>query len=432
MLQLDSDGAEIDGFNGLIFLKDQYTSGMRRISRIRHKFGIILLGLSTLACRLAIQGVNQPVPVIPTPTHTTFVTRTFTPTFTRTPTSTPVPTATPTETPTPTPVLFVDQGTALPEFLQSITLENADRVSALAEWKETSVSDMEWTPDGQLLAVANASVINLYDMRSRNLLRTLYPTKEGIIDIIFSPRGTWLLAGARQGDEKSGFSSSLDLWVGPNWKPLGLLYGVAAGLTSMSFLPDGQILAVAYASPFFYGKNSIDFWAATSWTINTSMDTGKLQEVAFSPDGRFFATSPDRFAIQVWDLTDKVFLYRIPTSFTGAVNRFAFSPDGSFLASGHYDGMVRIWDLEANELALEFDSGAMVQSLVYSPDGKLIVTGGSFENSRVQIWSSGSGTLLRSLENDSGGIQQIRFSPDQRYLVSGSYDGTIRLWGIRP
>jgi WD40 repeat protein len=220
--------------------------------------------------------------------------------------------------------------------------------------------------------------------------------------------------------------------VGPNWKPLGLLYGVVAGLVSMSFLPDGQILAVAYASPQYYERNYIDFWASASWIVNTSMDTEKLQEVAFSPDGRFFAATPDRFAIQVWDLVEKKLLYRIPTSFTGAVNVFAFSPDGAFLASGHYDGMLRIWDMNTGDMLLEFDTGAVVQSLAYSPDGQMISSGGSFENSNIQIWSSGSGLLLRSLENTSQGVSSLVFSSDQRYLVSGSYDGIVRVWGIRP
>jgi WD40 repeat protein len=381
---------------------------------------------------LAIEEINRPVPLVQTPTPTTFLTRTFTPTATHTPTFTPLPTFTPTPTLTPTPYFQVDAGTPLPGFSQSITLGTAGQLSALAEWKEETVSDLDWTPDGALLVVASNAHINFYEPETRQLLRTLYPTKEGIIDIVFSPGGTWLVAGSRQGDEKSGYSSFLDLWVGPNWKPLGLLYGVVAGLTSMSFLPDGQILAVAYAAPGYAGKNYIDFWASPSWIINTSMDTDILQEVAFSPDGRFFVTTPDRYAIQVWDLIEKELLYTIPTSFTGAVNRFAFSPAGDFLATGHHDGKVRVWDLNTGELMLEFDTGAVVQSIAYSSDSEIIATGGSFENSRIQLWATGSGDLLRSIDNDTSGISSLIFSPNQRFLVSGSYDGTIRVWGIRP
>jgi len=154
--------------------------------------------------------------------------------------------------------------------------------------------------------------------------------------------------------------------------------------------------------------------------------------IAFSPDGAFMAISPDRYAVQVWDVINHVFLYRIRTSFTGAINVMAFSPDGLALATGHYDGMARLFDVQTGDLLLEFNTGAVVQSLAFSPDGQILASGGSFESSRVQLWSAGSGSLLRSLENSSAGITHLLFSPDSKYLVSASYDGTLRLWGIRP
>jgi WD40 repeat protein len=155
------------------------------------------------------------------------------------------------------------------------------------------------------------------------------------------------------------------------------------------------------------------------------MDAGAILNVAISTDGTYLATSPNRYNIQIWDLERHEFIYRIPTSFTGAVNRLVFAPDSGVLASGHYDGMVRLWDLNTSELLLEFDTGAVVESLAFSPDGLILASGGSFEHSNIQLWSSGSGALLRVLENPSGGIHRLSFSPDSQYLVSASYDGTF-------
>jgi WD40 repeat protein len=404
---------------------------MKRLSSVIKGLLSLFVVFGLFACRLAIVGIEQPVPKLPTPTNTKFVTRTFTPTASSTPTSTLIPSVTPTLTSTPTPKFLVEPNTPIPEGLPAIRVENAAYVSALAEWSEPSVSDLAWTPDGLLLAVANESRINLYQIDTRSVLRTLYPTKDGIVAVNFSPGGTWLVSGSRQGDEKTGYASSLDLWVGPNWKPLGLLYGVVAGLSDMTFTPEGDFLAVVYSGPA-YNASYVDFWSTLTWNINTTMDAGNLLEVAISPDGAYLATSPDRYAIQVWDLKEHVYLYKLPTSFTGAVNTLLFSPDSGILATGHYDGMVRLWDVENGDLLLEFDTGAVVQSLAFSPDGLIIASGGSFENSDIQLWDVGSGVRLRLLENNSGGIGNLIFSPDSLYLVSASYDGVLRLWGIRP
>jgi len=391
-----------------------------------------MIASSMLACRLAIQGVQPSVPLLPTPTATSFVTRTPSPTSTRTPTVTPAPTVTPTLTLTPTPIVWVDEGTPLPKGLAAITLDNAGQVSALAEWSGPSVADICWTTDGEILAVASAARIDLVQVDTRRTLRSLYPTREGIVDIEFSPGGLWLVAGSRQGDEKTGYASSLELWSGPNWKPLGLLYGAAAGLSAMTFTPDSNIFAAAYSSPLIIGDNTIDFWNVSTWTLNTSMQTGTVLNIAFSPDSVFMAISPDRYAVQVWDVTNHVFLYRIRTSFTGAINTMTFSPDSLVLATGHYDGMVRLFDVRTGDLLLEFNTGAVVQSLAFTPDGRILASGGNFEHSSILLWSAGSGSLLRTLENASAGITHLLFSPDSEYLVSASYDGTLRLWGLRP
>jgi WD40 repeat protein len=347
-----------------------------------------------------------------------------------TPTSTPTPTATPTPTPTPTPLLLALAGTALPD-LPPITYENASQVSGLAEWHESSVSDMAWTPDGHFLAVSTNNLIHFYDLPTRQIVRSLYPSLDGVVSIDFSPLGNWLVVGTRRGTENEGYASGLELWNGPDWKPLGVMYGTTRGLVDTAFAPDNEYFVSAYASPIS-SQNTLDLWLPSSWTISTTLQTRTLQSVAFSPDARYLALSPDRYAIYIFDVVDEVWLDKLPTSFTGAVNSMAFSPDGVTLATGHYDGTVNLWDFVKGEKLLSINTDEVIQSLAFSPDGRLIATGGSFANSLVRLWSAGTGELLHTLEGHSGGVTRLLFSPNSKYLVSASYDGTLRLWGIRP
>jgi WD40 repeat protein len=40
--------------------------------------------------------------------------------------------------------------------------------------------------------------------------------------------------------------------------------------------------------------------------------------------------------------------------------------------------------------------------------------------------------MLRTLEGHAHGVDNLTFSPDGQVLVSASFDGAVRLWGVRP
>lgn len=389
----------------------------------------LLLFSSLGACSLLPgQPLDTPTPRSrptqpPTPTRTA--------TSTPTPTSTPVPTPTPTPTSTPTPLLLALDGTSLPLAVEPLSPLNAWQASGLAEWRRPAVTDLAWSPDGQLLAVADLNGIGFYDIPTRRLLRSLYPKAGGIVDIEFSADGNWLVSGSRLGDEKSGYFSSLELWLGPNWRPMGVLYNEPRGLASMSFSASGRYFAAAFSSPRAE-TNTVEFWNTLTWVITDTLRTGPALNVVFAPAGGLVATSPDRYAIRVWDFAEGEWLYKLPTSFTGAVTSLVFSPDGLTLATGHYDGSLRLWDMQTGEQIWQVQVEEVVQSLAFNPDGSLLATGGAYQNSLVRLWDATSGELLRTLEGHQHGVERIAFAPNGQWLVTASYDGTVRIWGLRP
>ncbi|RJO67133.1 MAG: EAL domain-containing protein [Myxococcales bacterium] len=69
----------------------------------------------------------------------------------------------------------------------------------------------------------------------------------------------------------------------------------------------------------------------------------------------------------------------------------------------------------------------MVKSVTISPDGRWIISGGWDET--VRVWESASGKLVRTLRGHEGGVNAVAMSPDGQWVVSGSGE-TVRLWEL--
>lgn len=67
-------------------------------------------------------------------------------------------------------------------------------------------------------------------------------------------------------------------------------------------------------------------------------------------------------------------------------------------------------------------------SLAFSPDGKVLASGGS--DNRIRLWDPDTGKEVRTLEGHKGSVNCIALSADGRWLASGSQDNTLRLWEV--
>jgi WD40 repeat protein len=348
-----------------------------------------------------------------------------------TPTTTPTPTFTPGPSPTPTTLFLAQTGTPIPQRLAPITAANAAQVSGLAMWQVKDVTDLAWAPDGVTLTVAGFDSIAFFDLRSRQLLRTLYP-KPGVVSIAFSPKGNWLVAGSRVGDAKTGFTGFIQLWSGPYWRPLGPYLVGPRGVSDLTFTPDGSRLAIAFPSLEILQAGTVELIDPATWRDVRSLNTGTALKIALSPNGNYLATVPDLYSTYIWEMKDKKLLFKLRTSFPGAVSSLAFSPDNQLLATGTYDGTIQIWTVNNGSLLASMKAGAVVESLAFSPDGSLLASGDGYGDNAVELWDLKSFQMVRSLPGHAHGVDNLVFSPDGQMLASASYDGTVRLWGVRP
>lgn len=153
---------------------------------------------------------------------------------------------------------------------------------------------------------------------------------------------------------------------------------------------------------------------------------------AYFPDGKHILTGSWR-SLNMWDAatgkeikTEAKFL-----GYADEVFSIAFSPDGKSVVSAPSRNAIVIWDLAEGRRKAEWRSNAGIVAI--SPDGKLLLSGTVGEQSPgvIMLQNINTGDKIWSVEGHRSRVHSLSFSPDGKYALSGSMDGTMKLWDIK-
>ncbi len=107
----------------------------------------------------------------------------------------------------------------------------------------------------------------------------------------------------------------------------------------------------------------------------------------------------------------------------------AISPDGNSFAVGNHDNYVGLLNIEGKELIKLVGHKGYVQSVKYSPDGKFIVSG-SMDHA-VKLWDTNSGKEIKNMKGHTDGILCVAYSHNGKYIASGSLDHKTIIWDAK-
>ena len=152
----------------------------------------------------------------------------------------------------------------------------------------------------------------------------------------------------------------------------------------------------------------------------------------FSPCGRFLACGYEE--ILLWDIAQQEIISTIRDQEATA---FAYSPCGRYIAYGCKE--IILWDLTGRKLCMRISLPLEcnnMHTLAFSPCGQYLAGGAwwseGWNKVPMCLWEVATGENIATFREHTTDIQCLAFSPDGTILVSGSYDGTILLWDMKP
>ncbi len=286
--------------------------------------------------------------------------------------------------------------------------------------------------------------------RNITALQTLYVPEcvREVGDVAFSPDGQ-VLAIAQK--------NTILLWLVSEWHPWRQLRGHRMPVTRLRYAPDGSLLVSA-------GNDGTVFvWQAADGTEvrNFRAHNGEITDAAFSPHGEWLVTTALDQRVVVWQVSDwsKAREMRGYVAYSAA-----FSPDGSLLAVGYSD-KVALMETKDFQVVREMPAESVPHNLAFSPDGVLLASNSDLwqvsdgrhiyhwpeSTHRIaftrdgqalvvgqKIWHIPNGLPAGSLTLDidqtvraAYAMDSVAFSSDYRLLAVGTQDGVVIL-GMSP
>jgi len=254
---------------------------------------------------------------------------------------------------------------------------------------------------------------------------------ELVRSLAFSPDGTVLAAAV--GDE----AGTIRLYEVPTGLPVRTLEGHESIVWGIAFSPDGRFLASASRD------HTAKVWDWRSGTLLQSLDfPNEVVAVGFSPNSRTLAVGGvDELpgaALQdaaIWTFAVDMWERGIQFAEFWNIPDIAYSPDGSLIVGGGTSRNVRVWRTSDGAEQFILYHAGQVSSIAISPDGSTAATGLCQQSTNAQctigaiwLWDLSTGRLIEMLSDFPEVVVGVEFSPDGSLVIGGSRDGTLRAY----
>ena len=280
----------------------------------------------------------------------------------------------------------------------------------------------------RIVSSSGDRTVRVWDAENSVQLLTMQGHGDQVTAVVFSPDDRRIASGSRD--------KTVRLWDATSGSELAVLRGHESFVTSVAYSPDGRWVASGSAD------KTIRLWDAANGNERAVLrgHESSVSCIAFSPGGDTIASGSSDGTIRLWDVvtaTERGIL----RGDMSAVECLVFSVDGRQITSGASDNTVRRLDIASRAETNVFQIRAPVASMAISPSSGRVVIGtderlDSVFRNRFPLNSfnvtvlNADGTECDCFRGHEGCVRAVALTVDERRIVSGSDDGTIRIWDI--
>jgi WD40 repeat protein len=294
-----------------------------------------------------------------------------------------------------------------------------------------TIHGVAFSTDGKLIVSVDEDIAIVWDASTGKLLHRL---EKGVGEhlgghsVAFAPDGKTLAIGGRFGD--------VFLWDVASGKFKGKLDEPSLAVLCLAYSPDGSILAASHDQAevmLFDTKES-------KLLGKIKPSKGNIKSFAFSADGKTLAALTNH-ELSTWDVQTRTQRKSLPLPATGIYWQYtavACAPKASVVVASGGELMspkTIAFDLKTLRPMGGLETSQFepsIESLRFSPDGKILASGGSGKPDRtpVSLWDVSTGRRLAELIGASDSLNQIAFSPDGRRVVAAGVDKSVQVWTL--